>query len=407
MNTSPAMKGISTAQQSRHWTGPAVFSFGFRPFFLAGALYSAVVIAVWVPWYLGHIALPTDWPPVAWHAHELLFGYGPAIIAGFLLTAVPNWTGRLPVVGWPLAGLFALWLLGRLAVSTSAWLGAGLTATAAMAFLVALALVIGREIAAGRNWRNLKVLILVGILIAAQAIALRETALTGSSTYGVRLAIGAIIVLIALIGGRIVPSFTRNWLKHRGADRMPAPFSRFDLAVVLASAVALAAWTLIPDPEAARAWISALLGAAAILQGVRLARWRPLATGAEPLVAILHIGYAFIPLGFALAAVAAWRGDPALDAAAIHAWTAGAIGTMTLAVMTRATRGHTGRPLAADGATVLIYAGVVLAALTRILAALLPAFSGWLLSASAALWVIAFGGFAIIYGPMLVRRAPR
>jgi uncharacterized protein involved in response to NO len=348
--------------------------------------------------------LPTGWPPFAWHAHELLFGYVPAIVAGFLLTAVPNWTGRLPVVGLPLAGLFSLWILGRVAVATSAWLGTAATAVSAMAFLLALALVIGREIAAGRNWRNLKVLILVGVLILAQGVYLWELSDAGYSVYGARLAVGVIISLIMVIGGRIVPSFTGNWLRQRGAARMPVPFSRFDVVTIIVSVGVFAAWALAVPTDAARPAIAILLSVAAILQAVRQMRWRPFSTIDEPLVTILHVGYAFIPLGFAFAAAAAFLDDPSLQTAAIHCWTAGAIGTMTLAVMTRATRGHTGRPLTADGATVSIYASVIFAAMSRVAAALLPASSGWLLMVSAILWVLAFGGFALVYGPMLVRR---
>lgn len=141
----------TTISQIRGWTGPALLSYGFRPFFLFGALHAALMLALWVPWHIGLIALPSAFPPVAWHSHELLFGYVPAIVAGFLLTAVPNWTGRLPVVGWPLAGPAALWLLGRIAVAASLGVPPVLVALLPLAFPLALGLVIGRKIVAGRN----------------------------------------------------------------------------------------------------------------------------------------------------------------------------------------------------------------------------------------------------------------
>ncbi|MCT8973613.1 NnrS family protein [Microbaculum marinisediminis] len=398
------MNATTSAQRARQWTGPALFSYGFRPFFLAGALYAAIAVGVWVPWYLGAVTLPTDWPPIAWHAHELLFGYVPAVVAGFLLTAVPNWTGRLPVVGWPLAGLFAFWLLGRFAIATSDWFGAALTAIATLSFLAGLGAVIGREILAGRNWKNLKVLIIVVMLFAAQALFQWEVLNDGHSVYGARLAIATTITLIVLIGGRIVPSFTGNWLRQRGGQTMPVPFSRFDAIVIAVSVVALAAWIVAPSFEGVAIAAAPLLLLAGILQLVRQARWRPLRTFAEPLVTILHVAYLFVPLGFLLAAVAAASESAVPNTAAIHAWTAGAIGTMTLAVMTRATLGHTGRTLTAGAATVAIYGLVVLAALTRIGAAVFPSGMDWLLSVSAVAWIGAFAGFSLVYGPLLVRR---
>jgi uncharacterized protein involved in response to NO len=205
-------------------------------------------------------------------------------------------------------------------------------------------------------------------------------------------------MLITLIGGRIVPSFTRNWLARENPGRLPVPFGRFDGIVIAASAAALLLWIVLPQTVAAGA---ALLVAAA-LQSARLARWAGDRTARERLVLILHLGYAFIPIGFLLAGLATFELVPA--AAGIHAWAGGAVGTMTLAVMTRASLGHTGHALIASRATQAIYAAVLLATLSRIGAALEPAHSLPLLSLAATLWAAAFLGFGFAYGPILVRR---
>ena len=158
----------SSAEQMRAWRGPALLTYGFRPFFFGAGVWAALAMTLWVPMLSGRLTLPTAFDPVSWHAHEFLFGYVAAVIAGFLLTAVPNWTGRLPIVGWPLGALFALWLIGRLAVAASLHLPPIAVALADLAMPVALAAVIGREIVAGKNWRNLIVLAMLGVLILGE-----------------------------------------------------------------------------------------------------------------------------------------------------------------------------------------------------------------------------------------------
>ncbi|WP_375595590.1 NnrS family protein [Algihabitans albus] len=410
----------SSARQLRAWSGPAILSHGFRPFFLGAALWAALSMALWIPLLSGQLRLPTAFDPVTWHAHEALFGYLGAVVAGFLLTAVPNWTGRPPLVGRALLGLFALWLLGRVAVAVSGLLPAWAVALADLAFLTALAAVVLREILAGKNWRNLIVLLLLGALLAGNALFHWEAARQGgyaASGLGLRLGLAAAVLMIAVIGGRIVPAFTRSWLAQRGgtdssADRgatggLPAPFGPLDKIALLASLLALLSWVAAP------AWPGSGLAllAAGLALALRLARWQGLRTGAEPLVWSLHLGYAFLPLGMlALGAAILWPGL-LTTIAAQHLWMAGAIGTMTLAVMTRATLGHSGRALTADAATAALYLLVVAAALARLLGGLLlggllpgPA-AHWafpLYSLSAALWCAAFAGFVLRYGPLLL-----
>ncbi|HET9618513.1 MAG TPA: NnrS family protein, partial [Pseudolabrys sp.] len=203
----------------------------------------------------------------------------------------------------------------------------------------------------------------------------------------------------SLIGGRIVPSFTNNWLARNNPGRLPVPFSRYDGATVALSALALVAWIAMP----AQAVTGGLLVAAGVLQSGRLARWAGERTFADRLVLVLHVGYAFVPLGFLLIGLAALT-DEVPASAGIHAWTAGAIGLMTLAVMTRATLGHTGQALHAGPATQAIYACVLIGALLRVCAAVAGSLP--LIEAGGALWIAGFAGYSVVYARLLVMRKP-
>jgi len=392
----------TTTSQMRAWTGPAILTFGFRPFFFGAAVWATLAMAIWVPMLSGHLALPTAFDPASWHAHEFLFGYLGAVVAGFLLTAVPNWTGRLPIVGWRLGLLAGLWLIGRLAVGVSGGLPAGLVAAADLAFPVIFALAIGREILAGKAWRNLIVIGILGAFIIGNALFHWEAArgAYAAQGHGLRLGLGAGIMMIAVIGGRVVPSFTRNWLVKRRSPALPvAPMQRFDKAALLALLGALVLWVVLP----LHTGTGLALALAGGLHAARLARWSGHRTLAEPLVTVLHAGYAFVPLGaLALAAEILALGSFGI-AGAQHLWMAGAIGLMTLAVMTRATLGHTGQALTAGAGTIAIYAALILSVLARVAAGLWPAMSGILHSLAGLCWIAAFGGFAVIYGAHLLR----
>lgn len=383
----------------RDYAGPALFAYGFRPFFLAAGLWAAFGILFWLPQYLGWLTLPTAYGALDWHIHEMLYGYVAAAIAGFLLTAIPNWTGRLPVSGWPLAGLAALWLAGRVAILFSSTIGGVAAAAIDVSFLVTLAVVAAREIISGKNWRNLRVLAVLGVLIAGNIVFHAEVLFKGAADYGIRIAIAAVILLISLIGGRVVPSFTNNWLARNNPGRRPVPFARFDMTTLAASALALLAWIAAP----AHPVTGALLLLAGLMQTLRLARWAGDRTFADRLVLALHVGYAFVPLGFLLLGASIWL-DFVPRSAGIHAWTAGAIGLMTLAVMTRATLGHTGRALQAGAATQAIYALILLAALTRIVAAFTGSLA--LIELAGAAWIAGFACFVLFYGPLLMLRKP-
>jgi uncharacterized protein involved in response to NO len=384
----------------RAHAGPAIFSAGFRPFFLAAAIWAAVALPIWLAAYAGEAAVPTLLPPVVWHAHEMVFGYAAAAVAGFLLTAIPNWTGRMPLQGWPLATLVMLWAAGRLGVAFSAAIGAPAAAAADLCFPLAFLGVVGREILAGRNWRNLPMLGALALLFAANllvhlaALDIAETAALGN-----RIGLATLLALISLVGGRIIPSFTRNWLiKMRPAVAPPAAEGPLDLAILVATALALALWAALPEAPAS-SWAALAAGLALCW---RLARWRGFKTLGEPLLLILHLGYAWLAAGLVLLGL-----DGIVEilpaTAALHALTAGAVGTMTLAVMTRASLGHTGRPLSAGPGTKAIYLLVTVAAVLRLLSPLAGDQEMLVLALAGAAWSGAFGFFAILYGGALAR----
>lgn len=392
----------TTAEQMRAWTGPAIFTYGFRPFFLGAGLWAALAMVLWIAMLSGHDGPPTALDPVSWHAHEFLFGYLGAVVAGFMLTAVPNWTGRLPIVGWSLAGLFALWLAGRVVVSVSAVVPAVLVAGIDMSFAVLLALAMTREIVAGRNWRNL---IIVGLLVAfilANGLFHWEAARGdyAASGAGLRLGLATGLMMIAVIGGRVVPSFTRNWLVKRGEGALPTPpMQRFDKLALLILLGALLAWVASPG----LALTGMLLIVAGLLHLVRLGRWAGHRTGAEPLVWVLHLAYLFLPVGALVQGAAILWPDLIGTAPAQHLWMAGCIGLMTLAIMTRATLGHTGGTLSAGIGTTALYLLLVGAVLSRVFAGIWPGLATHLHMVSGLCWVAAFAGFAVLYGGPLLR----
>ncbi|MCK5777147.1 MAG: NnrS family protein [Rhodospirillales bacterium] len=400
-NTSAAATARAGIPRYKSWNGVSVFRQGFRPFFLAAGLSAAVLLAIWLLVLARVVELPyAVFTPVHWHAHEMIFGTLAAAVAGFLLTAIPNWTGRMPLQGWPLIGLFVLWLGGRLGMAFGNTIGAETAAVMDVSFLAVLLAVVVREIAAGRNWRNLPVVAALALLTAANATAHLEV-LGFIDTYdlGMRGGIAVIALLIGLIGGRIIPSFTNNWLAKRDVAQRPRPFGRFDAVVLLLTVAALGAWTFTPAYDTT----GFLLLAAGIGHALRIARWQGGRTWAEPLVWSLHAAYAWIPIGLLLLGLSYfWSVAP--ESAGLHALTAGAMGGMILAVMTRATLGHTGRTLTADRCTTIIYTLANIGAAARVAAALSPVGYDNLLMLAGAAWIAAFGLFSIRYGAILLSR---
>lgn len=386
---------MTSAAARRQYSGPALFSFGFRPFFLGAAIWAALALPLWLWAHLGGPAaamIDRDW-----HVHEMLFGYVGGVVAGFLLTAVPNWTGRLPVIGAPLAALAALWVAGRLAML----LGTAQPAAAMVdaAFLVVFAGVVWREVLAGRNWRNLPVALMVTLLALANLAFHSRLFWPELGPAAERGAVAMIAMLIAFIGGRTVPSFTRNWMVQVGRTPLPAQADRLDQAGVVLVAAAAACWITVPDLRLTG--VALCLGGLATL--IRLSRWRTRQVLSEPLLWSLHAGYGWLGLGLILAGAHIFAPAIVPRTAGIHALMTGAAGVMTLAMMTRATLGHTGRERLADRMTVALYAAMNLAAGCRVAAAFVPGAANALLVAAAIFWVAAFGLFVVRYGPMLLR----
>jgi uncharacterized protein involved in response to NO len=248
----------------RPQTGPVVLSAGFRPFFLAASLWSFVAIPIWLAFFAGHSQLPTALSPIVWHVHEMIFGFGAATVAGFLLTALPNWTGRLPLQGGPLAFLVLLWAVGRVAVLVSERIGPDTAAALDLAFPVVFLGAVGREIFAGRNWRNLPMLGALALLLLGNLLVhLEPVGIASTAELGNRIGVATLLMLISFVGGRIVPSFTRNWLtKQRPEVSAPASFDLVDRAVLAITGLALVIWVVVPEarvaPSGPRALGSAL-----------------------------------------------------------------------------------------------------------------------------------------------------
>lgn len=377
---------------------PPILHYGFRPFFLLAAGHAGLAIPVWLAMYLGDLHDGGPFGGMGWHAHEMLFGYLAAVVAGFVLTAIPNWTGRLPLSGMPLLALVGLWLAGRLAclLSPFAWLAMGVD----LAFPAALGFSIWREVVAGRNWKNAPVAVMITLLGLANAVDHLANMDVVPHDLGQRLALAVAAMLIALIGGRIVPSFTHNWLAREGASVLPAPFGRTDKAALAAMAASMIGWVVMP----ASAAVGAALCAAGALLAIRLARWRGAATVREPILFVLHLGYGWLAVAASLLGLAILMPDVIPHASALHALTAGAVGTMTLAVMTRASLGHTGRAIAADRFVVAMYACVSTGALLRVAAPFAGPWYIHMLACGGVLWAGAFLLFAVRYAPILSTR---
>jgi len=382
----------------RRRASPPILQNAFRPFFLTGAIWAACLVPLWVLAYFGHEPLAGMSMDMTLHAHEMLYGFLAAIICGFSLTAIPNWTGRLPVAGLGLGLLFGLWLAGRIATLVSGhWLAASLD----VAFLIVLAGVVFREITVGKNWRNLPVAGLIGLLAVSHILF----HLPSLQAHAIRGTLAVAALLIAVIGGRIVPSFTRNWLAAKAnphASSLPAPMGRYDKVAIAILAVGLSGFVLAPHSF----FTGLILLIAGLAHAIRLVRWKGVHTFSEALVWSLHAGYAWLAVACGL--IGASRLWPTLipTAAGFHALAAGLIGAMTLAVMTRASLGHSGRARRADLATTLIYALVHLGAIGRVVAAFVQNDPIWL-DLGAGLWSAAFALFAIAFAPMLFGRPPK
>lgn len=392
--------GESDAQPVLH--GPsftALFAYGFRPFFLLAGVQAIVAMAVWLA-VLHGMTWPVTWiSPMAWHAHAMIFGFVAAALAGFLLTAVASWTGQRGFAGTPLVALVILWLGGRIAMAPGLGVPQSLAAVVDLAFLPAVAIVVAPSLIRAGNVRNLPMLAFPMLLFIAN-LNVHLPELGGRfAVAGFTLAIDTILLMVALVGGRVVPAFTGNALRSRHPEARVAPFGAVDRVALVAVAAVLIVDLAAPGGRLA----GGVALAACVLHAWRLLRWRGWQTRDMPIAWILHVAYAWIPAGLGLKGVwLLWQ----LPAATgwLHAFTTGAYATMIMAIMTRAALGHTGRPLVVAAPIVLAYVLLTLAAATRVLtpvvAAAMPVVS-W--SLAGALWIAAFALYCIVYAPILCR----
>ncbi len=396
-------KTKKTKPHRRMRGGLTLFSAGFRPLFLFAGIWAVVGLAISVPMIGGAFTLPTALDPISWHIHEMIFGFIAAAIGGFLLTATANWTGRLPVQGPPLIALCLLWIAGRLAMATSAIIGPLPAALIDLSYLAVLIAFAGREIIAGKNWRNAPIILIITTLLAADVLwQIEILGLANFDGAAQRLAIVTVLTLVMLVGGRVIPSFTRNWLAKRDAELLPASFGKFDKIVLAVTVPTLIGWTVAPESLV----VGGFLLLASFFNFARLMRWQGHRTGSDALVWVLHLGYFWIPVGLFLLGANALMGGPTL-AGGIHALTAGAIATMIMAVMSRATLGHTGRKLHAGPGLTTAYILISVGALARILGAYIQAYYLPLLITGAAAWILGFVLFTAICGPMMLTKPRR
>ena len=376
-----------------------VLALGFRPFYLAAALFGVVAVPLWTATYAGWLTPGGAVSPLAWHSHEMAFGFAPAVIAGFLLTAVRNWTGLATPTGGPLLALLLLWLLGRVAMMAGS---AVMAAVVDPLFVPALAIVIGLLIERSRNRRNRKVVIILVALAAANVLfhaARLGVVAPPLQTTAVATGINLIMILLALVGGRVIPAFTANAVAE-AAPRHNRIVEILAFATLLAVvAVDLAGPGVLPVPV----WM-ALLVLAALAHAVRLALWQPMKTRHLALLWMMPVAYAWIPVSLVLRAAAAGGGWGVAPGAGVHAFTIGAMLGLMLAMMMRSALGHGGRDLVAAPADVIIFLLVQAAAVMRVFVVMVwPEAQRGAVVGSTLLWSAALGIFAIRYWPILTR----
>jgi len=385
-------------RKRRMAAAPPFLRGGFRPFFFGAATWAVIAIGLWLCELAGFLGIPSAFEGVAWHRHEMLFGFVGAAVSGFLLTAIPNWTGRLPIAGKPLLALFALWAAARVAVLVSALASLWLASVFDVGLFVSLALLAAREVIASNN-RNVPIVGLVLLFGVADAVDYLQTGGVIAGDYGWRAAIALAIVMISMIGGRIIPSFTRNWLVKSGAvGALPTQPQKLDLVIIGSTALALLFWLAFPGERLT----GAMLILASLAQALRLSRWGGRRTFSDPLVLILHVGYGWVPIGLFLLGLAV-AGANVPQSAGVHALTAGAMTTMILAVMSRASLGHTGRELKASRATSVSYLCVTIGATLRVAASVGLGGYAAMLDVAGLFWGVALLVFAIAYAPVLWR----
>jgi uncharacterized protein involved in response to NO len=370
----------------------ALWQLGFRPFYLAAGIFAAVSVPLWALQVSSWLGRPYLDAP-AWHAHEMLFGYTLAVIVGFLFTAGRNWSGQPTPTGRSLQALVLLWVAGRVLVLTP-WVTA--SAVVNVAFPLAAAVALAVPLVRARNQRNYFFVGLLVLLAAAELVVhlAQAQAVALPAWLGLGVALDLVLFIMAVMAGRVIPMFTNNGVPGAKARRDPLLEK-----VALGGVIALAAADAV---HLQGSMLALLLTACAAAHAARWMLWQPWTTLRTPLVWVLHAAYLWIPLHLAMRALAEFGLVP--PNLAIHALTVGAIGTLTMGMMTRTSRGHTGRPLVADDWEVASYACVLAAAVVRVFGPLLaPASYVQTIELSAALWSGGFTIFVVRYAPILCR----
>jgi uncharacterized protein involved in response to NO len=381
-----------------------IFTYAFRSLFLLATLYAIAVVPLWAAAWLGYLPMPTSLgSPTWWHAHEMIYGFAGAAIGGFALTAVAMWTKRPPVAGAPLMILSALWVSARilLVLPSSALLAPAIAAD--LGYGVLLFVLMSREVISARSQRNYKVLAILGLLPLTNAVFFLGMTRNASWTMTALFAgLWLLVMLMNLIGGRVIPGFTRNWLKRQLAEQrrepatLPPVFDRFDLLTTWF----MVAFAILHLLEAPSRWTAVVGLITSVLLFIRITRWQGIHTGSEPLVWVLHVGFSWLPVGFLLLASAKVGLLP--QTAGVHALTSGAITTMIIAIAGRAALGHTGRALESHPVLTAAYVLITVAAICRVAATIGPGARA-LLAVSAVAWFLGFVCFAWRYVPILTQ----
>ncbi len=370
---------------------------GFRPFFFFGALYSVISLALWGGFYAGYVVPPYFLlDAVSWHAHEMIYGFSMAIVAGFLLTAVANWTGGAPARQVHLAGLCLLWLLGRVVMHFDFGLPAWAIIAVESAFIPALALSLAIPLIRSWNKRNFIFLTLLSVLFGCDLWFLLTINMAA-----LHVALMMVLIMISLIGGRIIPAFTVAALRRKGIEAYQTPQMKMDMAA-LASLVAVALCLVLAKDTPI---LGIAAGVSCLIHGLRMRHYHTLKTFDDPLVWILHAGYGWLIVGLGLLVL---TGFGVLEIpAVIHALTAGSIGSMILGMICRVTLGHTGRELKVGALTTLSFFAIQATAIARVFGPIfMPDHMNEWIIGSAALWSLCFAAYLWVYTPMLFSARP-
>lgn len=381
---------------------PPILRLAFRPFFLAGALFSIAAISWWV-WYWFS---PSSWQPyggpVWWHAHEMVFGFACLIIVGFLLTAVKNWTGTTGLRGWPLLSLFILWLLGRLALAFSSSMTDSVFFSGLifldLLFLPAAAIAMFYPVYLVRQWRNMFFAPVLLVFAGINSVS-HWAVVTDNPDLAIRMLHSAILLvclIIAIMGGRVIPMFTAN---GTGTTQV-APLKWLD-QISLISLILIVASSVFGLNELPNSWVSPLFTVAAVANSIRFCRWGFWRCAKVPLLWSLHGSYAFLPIGL-FVALFYFNGFAVSYSATLHFFSVGAIGGMILAMISRVSLGHVGLPLLPPKMMSVAFLAITVAALVRVLVpTLMPWLTQWAVVSAGLLWVVAYGIFCLCYGRML------